>query len=89
MSSLGDSSWSRLFEEFHCRGCGGNEAYRSRPRSFFERYVLPLFFHQTVRCDRCYHRTYVLRTIPALERVPITRKQPRSQHDSEQRDRVA
>jgi hypothetical protein len=70
-------SWSRFFEEFHCRGCGGQEAYRSRARGFFERYVLPLLLLQAVRCERCYHRSYVLRTIPALERVQV-RKQSQS-----------
>jgi hypothetical protein len=72
-------SWSQLFEEFYCRGCGGQEAYRSRPRGFFERYVLPLLLLQIVRCDRCYHRSYILRTIPVSERAPQARKQSQSQ----------
>ena len=74
-----EPSWSRFFEEFHCRSCGGEEAYRSRPRSFFERYVLPMLLLQTVRCERCFHRSYILRTIPALERNQVDRKSPESQ----------
>jgi hypothetical protein len=62
-------SWSRFFEEFRCRGCGIQQAYRSRPRGFFERRVLPLLFLQAVRCERCYHRAYALRTVPTLERI--------------------
>jgi len=86
-----ESSWSRFFEEFHCRGCGGQEAYRSRPRGFFERYVLPFLMLQAVRCERCYHRSYVLSTIPVLERVQSDRKQSQSQGsgDSKSDGRVA
>jgi hypothetical protein len=75
-------SWSRFFEEFHCRECGGHEAYRSRPRGFFEKHVLPLLLLQAVRCERCCHRGYVLRTIPALERVQPQRKQSQNQPPS-------
>jgi hypothetical protein len=72
-------SWSRFFAEFHCRGCGAHEAYRSRPRGFFEKYVLPFLLLQAVRCERCFHRGYVLRTIPALDRVQTERKASQSQ----------
>ena len=58
---------SRWFQEFRCPGCGPQEAFRSRPRGFFENHVLPLLFLQVVRCERCYHRRYVLRTVPVLE----------------------
>jgi hypothetical protein len=73
------SSWSRFFEEFHCRGCGFQEAVRSRPRGFFEKHVLPLLLLQAVRCERCYHRRYVWFAIPALDRVPADRKQSQSE----------
>ena len=79
MTPLDQPSWSRFFEEFHCRGCGGQEVYRSRPRGFFEKYVLPFMLLQAVRCERCYHRSYVWRTIPALERLPPGRKHSQSQ----------
>lgn len=73
------SSGSFLAEEFHCRGCGGHDAYRSRPRGFFERYLLPLVFLRPVRCDRCYLRSYVWRTVSARERTLPGRKQLESQ----------
>jgi hypothetical protein len=79
MTPLAKSSWSRFLEEFHCRGCGGEEAYRSRPRNFFEKHVLPFLLLRAVRCERCYHRSYILRTIPALERDQSDRQQPQSQ----------
>ena len=95
MTPVARPSRSRFFEEFHCRGCGAQEAYRSRPRGFFEKYVLPFLLLQPVRCERCYHRDYVLRTIlcsiPALERVQPDRKQSQSQPpgDSKSDGRVA
>ncbi len=91
MSLPTQPSRSPFFEEFHCRGCGGKEAYRSRPRGFFEKYVLPLLLMQTVRCERCYHRSHVWSTIPVLERVQSDRKQSQSQRagDSKSDGRVA
>jgi hypothetical protein len=79
VTPLDQPSWSRFFEEFRCPGCGPQEAIRSRPRGFFERYVLPVLLLQTVRCERCLRRRYVLRTIPAGERIPPERRQPGSQ----------
>ena len=78
MSPLDRPSWN-LYWEFRCRGCDAEEAYHSRPRGFFERYVLPALFLQTVRCDRCYLRSYVPRTIPARERLTPDRMEPESQ----------
>ena len=75
-------SRSRFFAEFHCRGCGGQEAYRSRPRGFFEKYVFPFLLLQPVRCEHCYHRSYLWRTIPALERDQPERKQSQNQPPS-------
>ncbi len=91
MTPLASPSWSRFFEEFHCRGCGGQEAYRSRPRGFFEKHVLPFLWLQPVRCERCCHRGYILRTIPVFERVSSERRQSQSQHpgDAKSDGRVA
>ena len=85
MTPLARPSWSRFFEEFYCRECGSQEAYQSRPRSFFERRVLPLLLLQAVRCERCYHRVYVLRTIPALERGQLERKGPKGEPPGDSR----
>ena len=91
MTPLARPSWSRFFEEFYCPLCGAHEAYRSRPRGFFEKHVLPFLLLQTVRCERCYLRGYVLRTIPVLERNQAERKQSQRQpQDSSKSDsRVA
>jgi hypothetical protein len=77
--SLTRPPWSRFFEEFRCRECGPQEAYKSKPRGFFERRLLPLLLLQTVRCERCYHRSYAFFTIPTLERLQPTRKQSQSE----------
>ena len=44
--------------KFTCRDCGGSFAFRSRSRSFFERYLLPLFLLRPVRCGDCFRRYY-------------------------------
>jgi hypothetical protein len=80
-------SWSRFFGEFRCRGCGIQEAYSSRPRGFFEKHVLPLLLLQTVRCERCYHRAYALRTVPTIERVEPERKQSQVERRDAKSDR--
>jgi hypothetical protein len=72
-------NWAELFDEFHCRGCGSKEAYRSRPRGVVEKYLLPLLLLRAVRCERCYRRCYVFRTIPVPERVAAAAKEPQSQ----------
>ncbi len=69
-------SGMRFVDEFVCRGCGAQEVYRSRPRGFFEKYVLPLFLLRTVRCAGCFKRSYALRTIAALDPVQPHREQP-------------
>ena len=91
MTPVASPSGSRFFEEFHCRGCGAHEAYRSRPRGFFEKHVLRFLLLQAVRCEHCSHRGYALSTIPALERVPPDRKQSTSEPagDSKSDGRVA
>ena len=78
---MGQPSWSRFFKEFYCRGCGFQQAYRSRPRSLFEKLVLPLFLFQPVRCERCYRRTYALRSIAVLERGQPARRPAQSASD--------
>ena len=74
MSPLTRPPWSARLEEFYCRRCGGDEAFRSRPRNFFEKYLLPLVMMQPVRCERCDYRHYIWSTIPVRERGQPGRK---------------
>jgi hypothetical protein len=69
-------SASQVFREFHCRECGPQDALRSRPRGFFEKHILPLLFLRVVRCERCYHRRYIFRSVPVKERYSAERKAP-------------
>ncbi len=82
MARYSKPSWSLLWDEFHCRGCGGREAYHSRARGVFEKHVLPLFFMQTVRCERCDQRLYVFQTVEALERSQFSRKESQGELSS-------
>jgi hypothetical protein len=53
-------SWFQQFTEFRCSDCGSNAGFRSRRRTFAERYILPLFLLQPVRCGECFRREYRL-----------------------------
>ena len=45
-------------KQFQCRDCGGLTGFRSRPRTFTEKYVLPLLLLRPVRCGDCFRRCY-------------------------------
>ena len=49
--------WAHFFTDFRCGSCGSDAGYASRPRNFFERYLIPLFLMKTVRCGDCYRRS--------------------------------
>ena len=53
-----DQSWFQRQLEFHCPDCGSTVGFRSRRRSVSERYILPLFLLQPVRCGECFRRDY-------------------------------
>jgi hypothetical protein len=54
--------------QFHCIDCGSTTGYRSRPRTFLERYILPMLFLRPVRCGDCFRRSYCLVTVEVRER---------------------
>jgi hypothetical protein len=68
-----------LVSVFKCPACGHDEAYSSRPRGMFEKFMLPLFMLRPVRCERCYRRSYALRSVHLLERRPARGRHNRSQ----------
>ena len=45
----------RLFE---CKDCGGFNGYRSRPKNFTEKFLLPLLLLRPARCGDCFKRSY-------------------------------
>jgi hypothetical protein len=65
--------WFQSYLEFHCGDCGSDTGFRSRRRTFSERYLLPLFLLQPVRCAECFRRDYRLifmRVRDRLENAP-------------------
>jgi len=62
--------WLHFFSRFVCHGCGGERGYVSRPRTFSERCVLPLFLLRPVRCGDCYHRSLRPISVPLIRRDP-------------------
>ena len=56
--------------EFHCDDCGSETGFRSRRRSFFERYLLLILLLKPVRCAECFRRYYRLVFVSVEERLP-------------------
>lgn len=67
-------AWFQRYLEFHCDDCGSDTGFRSRPRSFSERYLLPIFLLRPVRCAECFRRDYRLLFMPVNERLPESAK---------------
>src|ERR1700685_1349103 len=64
-----DQLWFQRYLEFHCDDCGSDTGFRSRRRTFFERWLLPIFLLQPVRCAECFRRDYRLIFMPVKERL--------------------
>ena len=80
MSNTSDSPFS---QPFVCRDCGSEIGFRSRRRSLAERYLLPLFLLQPVRCGECFRRDYRLIFTRVRERWTETaRVVPIKQHSA-------
>jgi hypothetical protein len=62
---------------YRCPDCGREIGFRSRPRTFMERYILPLFLIQPIRCAACFRRDYW---------SIITKVRKRSHRDAESPD---
>jgi hypothetical protein len=65
-----DQAWIQRYLEFHCDDCGSETGFRSRRRTFSERYLLPIFLLQPVRCAECFRRDYRSLFVPVKERLP-------------------
>lgn len=55
---MNDPGHLKFEKPYRCQDCGKLVAFRSRPRTFTERYILPLFLMQPVRCAECFRRDY-------------------------------
>lgn len=58
-----------VFPPYFCRDCGSEIGFRSRRRNFAEKFVLPLFLLQPVRCGECFRRDYRLIFTRVRERM--------------------
>jgi hypothetical protein len=69
MSGPPDGPSSSLYR---CRDCGSEVGFRSRRRTWTERFLLPLFLLQPVRCGECFRRDYRLIFTPVRDRLSGT-----------------
>lgn len=69
IKNFSDQLWFQRYLEFHCDDCGSDTGFRSRRRTFSERYLLPVFLLQPVRCAECFRRDYRLIFMPVRERL--------------------
>ena len=72
-NSSPDSPFS---QHYHCHDCGSDVGFRSRRRTFTERYLLPVFLLQPVRCGECFRRDYRLIFTRVRDRLSDTRIMP-------------
>jgi hypothetical protein len=68
-SNSPDQFWFQQYFEYKCDDCGCDTGFRSRPRTFSEHYLLPIFLLQPVRCLVCFRRDYRLLFVPVKERL--------------------
>lgn len=61
-----------LIPPYHCHDCGSETGFRSRRRTFTERYLLPLLLLQPVRCGECFRRDYRLIFTQVRDRLSDT-----------------
>ena len=54
--------------QYQCPDCGGSDAYRSRRRTFLEKYILPVFLLQPARCANCFRRANVSMLVSVRDR---------------------
>jgi hypothetical protein len=68
---------SILSRMYVCPDCGNDVAFRSRPRTTSEQYILPFLLLRPVRCSNCFRRDYRPIFIPARERLePVPTRRP-------------
>jgi hypothetical protein len=67
-----DSPNEALIPPYRCRDCGSEVGFRSRRRTFAERFLLPLFLLQPVRCGECFRRDYRLIFTQVRDRLSDT-----------------
>jgi hypothetical protein len=69
---MNDSSARRFIPPYRCSDCGSEVGFRSRRRTLSERFLLPLFLLQPVRCGECFRRDYRNIFTPVQDRLSDT-----------------
>jgi hypothetical protein len=69
-----DSPDQALIPPYRCHDCGSEVGFRSRRRTFIERFVLPVFLLRPVRCGECFRRDYRLIFTKVRDRLSDTTK---------------
>ncbi len=67
---MNDSPDAAMTPPYRCHDCGSGIGFRSRRRTLTERFILPLFLLQPVRCGECFRRDYRFIFTPVHERLP-------------------
>jgi hypothetical protein len=67
---MSDSPVSAMAAPYRCHDCGSETGFRSRRRTLTERYILPIFLLQPVRCGECFRRDYRFIFTPVHDRLP-------------------
>ena len=86
MSASSDSS---LAHTYRCQDCGSEVGFRSRRRTFTERYLLPIFLLQPVRCGECFRRDYRLIFTQVRDRLSDTPRMMPGKHTATPNRNVA
>jgi hypothetical protein len=71
---MNDSPNRPMFSAYRCNDCGSEVGFRSRRRTLTERFILPLFLLQPVRCGECFRRDYRMVFTPVRNRLSETPK---------------
>jgi hypothetical protein len=79
-AAMNDSPNRPLFSPYRCNDCGSEVGFRSRRRTLMERYILPLFLLQPVRCGECFRRDYRLVFTSVRDRLMDTPKIVATKH---------
>jgi len=69
---MSDSPDQPFIPPYRCRDCGSDVGFRSRRRTLTERFILPMFLLQPVRCGECFRRDYRLIFTAVRDRLADT-----------------
>ena len=77
---MGSSPESLFSQPYLCHDCGSEVGFRSRRRTFLERFILPLFLLRPVRCGECFRREYRVIFTQVRDRFSDTRGMAPGKH---------